>query len=225
MNNKILYGLIGVAFVGGMFTVAYAGPIIPKITLSGDVDVTGDTTLQGDAHVAAGKSLFADTIQPESDFFVNIPSDFNVEGFAGFGKTITIFQGLVNCINDQLGNSFDCLDGSMIVAETVTSNEIAAGAVGASEIADGAVVGGLGGDIADGTIKGVDIAVGAIGGVEIGANAVGAGEIRTDAVRADEIQANAVGTSEIADNAVTAAKIAPGATFSGWERNIDSGNL
>ena len=47
MNNKILFGIIAVAFVGGMFTVAYAGPIMPKITLSGDVDVTNDLDVGG----------------------------------------------------------------------------------------------------------------------------------------------------------------------------------
>jgi len=47
MNNKILYGIIAVAFVGGMFTVAYAGPIMPKITLSGDVDVTNNLDVGG----------------------------------------------------------------------------------------------------------------------------------------------------------------------------------
>ena len=47
MNNKFLYGIIAVAFVGGMFTVAYAGPIMPKITLAGNVDVTGDLDVNG----------------------------------------------------------------------------------------------------------------------------------------------------------------------------------
>jgi len=47
VNNKILYGIIAVAFVGGMFTVAYAGPIMPKITLAGNVDVTGDLDVNG----------------------------------------------------------------------------------------------------------------------------------------------------------------------------------
>ena len=47
MNNKILFSIIAVAFVGGMFTVAYAGPIMPKITLAGNVDVTGDLDVNG----------------------------------------------------------------------------------------------------------------------------------------------------------------------------------
>ena len=47
MNNKVLFSIIAVAFVGGMFTVAYAGPIMPKITLAGNVDVTGDLDVNG----------------------------------------------------------------------------------------------------------------------------------------------------------------------------------
>lgn len=42
MNKKILYSIIAVAFVGGMFTVAYAGPIMPTITLAGTVDMVNN---------------------------------------------------------------------------------------------------------------------------------------------------------------------------------------
>jgi len=47
MNNKILFGIIAVAFVGGLFSAAYAGPILPKITLAGDVDVLGNLATDG----------------------------------------------------------------------------------------------------------------------------------------------------------------------------------
>jgi len=47
MNNKILFSIIAVSFVGGMFTVAYAGPMLPMITLAGDVTITGDMTCPG----------------------------------------------------------------------------------------------------------------------------------------------------------------------------------
>ena len=47
--------------------------------------VTGDTTLQGDAHVVAGKSLFVDTIEPESESFVLVPGGLEVLGISGFG--------------------------------------------------------------------------------------------------------------------------------------------
>ncbi len=43
----ILISIIAVVFVGGMFTVAYAGPILPMITLAGDVTITGDMTCPG----------------------------------------------------------------------------------------------------------------------------------------------------------------------------------
>jgi len=47
MNNKILFSIIAVSFVGGMFTVAYAGPMLPMITLAADVTITGDMTCPG----------------------------------------------------------------------------------------------------------------------------------------------------------------------------------
>ena len=46
MNNKILFSIIAVAFVGGMFTLAYAGPALPLITLAGNVLIPiGDLTI------------------------------------------------------------------------------------------------------------------------------------------------------------------------------------
>ena len=123
-RNKIVYSLIGIAFVGGLFSAAYAGPALTNITLGGNVDVLGD------AHVAAGKSLFVDTIEPESESFVNVPGDFNVEGFTSFSNNIQLVNSLVFCTdNPSIGTPFDCLFGSMIVAETVTSNEIKDGTI------------------------------------------------------------------------------------------------
>ena len=51
MNNKILFSIIAVAFVGGMFTVAYAGPMLPMITLAGDTHTTGDADIDGNLNV------------------------------------------------------------------------------------------------------------------------------------------------------------------------------
>lgn len=51
MNNKILYGIITAAFVGGLFTAAYAGPILPLITLAGDTRTLGDADVDGDLNV------------------------------------------------------------------------------------------------------------------------------------------------------------------------------
>ncbi len=48
MNKKLLFSIIAIAFAGGLFSAAYAGPILTMITLAGDVIITGDTTLQGD---------------------------------------------------------------------------------------------------------------------------------------------------------------------------------
>lgn len=63
INNKVLYSIIAVAFVGGLFTAAYAGPILPMITLGGDVTITGDMICPGcvdSAEIADGTITQAD---------------------------------------------------------------------------------------------------------------------------------------------------------------------
>jgi len=59
LNNRIVYLIIGVVAVGGMFSAVYAGPILNTITLSGNVIITGDTEPEGkllDTNDEAGTS-------------------------------------------------------------------------------------------------------------------------------------------------------------------------
>lgn len=51
INNKILYGIISVAFVGGLFSAVYAGPMMPMITLAGNTHTTGDSQVDGTLNV------------------------------------------------------------------------------------------------------------------------------------------------------------------------------
>jgi len=46
-NSKILYAIISLAFVGGMFSAVYAGSVIATITLDGNVHTTGDLNVDG----------------------------------------------------------------------------------------------------------------------------------------------------------------------------------
>jgi len=50
-NSKILSVIISLAFVGGMFSAVYAGPVIATITLDGNVHTTGDSIVDGDLSV------------------------------------------------------------------------------------------------------------------------------------------------------------------------------
>jgi len=137
MKHKLVYAIVAVAFVSGIFATAYAGPALTNITLGGNVDVVGD------AHVAAGKSLFVDTIEPESESFVNVPGDFNVAGFASFEENISLVNSIIFCTdNPTIGTPFDCLFGSMIVAETVTSNEIKDGTITGADVGSPLVLSG-----------------------------------------------------------------------------------
>jgi len=73
MNKKILYSIIGLVLVGGLFSVVYAGPIINTITFVGltvfqenaqfDKDVNIDGTLGGST---------IDNLQTQID---NVPAD------------------------------------------------------------------------------------------------------------------------------------------------------
>jgi len=51
-RKPILYSIIVVAFVGGLFTAAYAGPMmIPTITLAGNQHTTGNAVIDGNLNV------------------------------------------------------------------------------------------------------------------------------------------------------------------------------
>jgi len=47
MKHKLVYAIVAVAFVGGLFSAAYAGPILNTITLAGNVQVNGDLNVDG----------------------------------------------------------------------------------------------------------------------------------------------------------------------------------
>jgi len=51
LNSKIVSVIISLAFVGGMFSAVYAGPVIATITLDGNVHTTGDSIVDGDLSV------------------------------------------------------------------------------------------------------------------------------------------------------------------------------
>jgi len=50
LNFKILYSIIAVALVGGMFSAVYAGTV-PTITLDGNMHTTGDADVDGNLNV------------------------------------------------------------------------------------------------------------------------------------------------------------------------------
>jgi len=47
MNKKLVYALVAVAFVGGMFSTVYAGPIMTLITFAGNTHTTGNADIDG----------------------------------------------------------------------------------------------------------------------------------------------------------------------------------
>ena len=63
MNKKLLFSIIAIAFVGGLFSVAYAGPIINTITFAGlaifKEDVQMDRDLNVDGDITGERFLFS----------------------------------------------------------------------------------------------------------------------------------------------------------------------
>ena len=122
INNKVLYSIIAVAFVGGLFTAVYAGPIMPMITLAGDVTITGDMTCPGcvdSADIADGTitefdlgtdSVGADEIKTASVGFIELAANAVRTGD----------------ILDETIQSRDIKDG------TITADDLAQGSVGDS---------------------------------------------------------------------------------------------
>jgi len=51
MNKKILYSIIGLVLVGGLFSLVYAGPIMTTITFAGNTHTTGSGQVDGDLNV------------------------------------------------------------------------------------------------------------------------------------------------------------------------------
>jgi len=81
----IIIGAIGVS----------TATAVVMVTVAGNFTVTGDTTLQGEVHVSPTKSLFVNTIEPESESFLHVPGDLEVGGFTGFAKNIILDNSLV----------------------------------------------------------------------------------------------------------------------------------
>ena len=125
VNNRILYGLIGIAFVGGLFSAVYAGPMMPKITLDGDVDVTNNLDV-------GGKLTGVETLHGLSCGLGQIPRWNNIEWQCyGIGsgtpqiKYVTLNDDLIGNLNgwnpDGVRTSYliidaDVSENSLIVA-------------------------------------------------------------------------------------------------------------
>ena len=162
-------------------------------------------------------------------------------GNARFGGNVSIGNSLTIQNNAVIGNSLTIgqnatiggvtLNGSLL-ANVVTSTQLANGAVVVGKIGSGAVVSGTigsnavtagtintgavtAGAIAVNAVTAGTIAVGAVTANTIAANAVTAGTIAAGAVTANTIAANAVTANNIAANSITATKISAGAVTAG----------
>jgi len=144
LTRNGLIVLISVIFVAGAGT-AYAGIVMPTITLAGDVTITGDTTLQGDltcTNCINAADIAADAVQASeiapgavgaSEIGSNAVGPSEIQGNA-VGSS-EILDGAVGSadiapfavISSKIGN------------DAVISSKIANDAVGSSAIADGTI--------------------------------------------------------------------------------------
>ncbi len=139
MTKTILIGIIALTFVAGAGT-AYAGIVLPTITLAGDVTITGDTTLQGelictdciDAQEIHGGAVGSSEIAPGAVGSLHI-GDFAVGPSEIQNNAVGPFKIQTNAVR-----SSEIADNAVGNAEmkdnAIGSAEIAGGAVGFSEI-------------------------------------------------------------------------------------------
>jgi len=111
MKNKLVYAIVAVAFVGGIFATAYAGPILNTITFAGltiftehaqfDKDVIIDGTLTPTDY-ADGSIQFAD-LSPE------------IQTLITFSVCPIVYEGQVTSIDD----SSNLLSGIINVGDSI----------------------------------------------------------------------------------------------------------
>jgi len=114
MNKIILIGIIAATFVAGIGT-AYAGPIMPMITLAGDVTITGDM-------------ICTDCIDA-ADIAPNAVGSSEIAGFA-VGSAQLAFDAV-----DEEHIEVGAVSSVAILDNSVTSTDIADGTIQAVDIA------------------------------------------------------------------------------------------
>ena len=118
MNNKILYGLIGIAFVGGLFSAVYAGPMMPKITLDGDVDVTNDLDV-------GGTLTGVETLEGLTCIIGKIPRWNGIQWECSGPSSLTIPQMKHVILNDEgLGNLAGWNPDGVVTSYTIADNHV-----------------------------------------------------------------------------------------------------
>jgi hypothetical protein len=120
MNNKILYSIIAVAFVGGLFSAVYAGPMMPTITLAGNTNTLGDSDIDGDLNVDGTITGTLSGATQNVPFQVKGPISSIVCDEAG-----DIGSGSVNMFIESMENKDFMLTSAIFAYGTNTVNDAA----------------------------------------------------------------------------------------------------
>jgi len=109
-NSKILSVIISLAFVGGMFSAVYAGPVIATITLDGNVHTTGDSVVDGDLIV--GTVSFADLDARVAALELDVPPQLT--------NTITTHGDMITTQGDMITTQGDMITANQ---DNITLNQ------------------------------------------------------------------------------------------------------
>ena len=116
MNKKLLFSIIAVVFVGGMFTVAYAGPIINTITFTGLAIFKENVQMDKDLNVDG--PISGQTIDAINDKFTNLQFLLS--------KDIVVVNQFDNDISVLLGNG----DGTFVRTDVAVGDQPVSVAIG-----------------------------------------------------------------------------------------------
>jgi len=131
MKNKIVYALVAVAFASGLFTTAYAGPIINTITLAGNTHTLGNSDIDGELKIGGDLSIGIDNPDDDDAIFFDDGTKFLQWEDAPFNEfffnaPLGVGGGLLIDDSMQLGGHFEItstfLDTDYNRMGTTTSN-------------------------------------------------------------------------------------------------------
>jgi hypothetical protein len=178
---------ISVSGVGSRGPGRWNVPVAALPTTSGQADTAWDTSWANRP---------GDPVENDQAWF------YTGNESAPTGQNVWIYNG------SSWAEQTEVVDGSLLIDDSVGTDQIGSSAIQAGQIANGAVVAG---NLSSGAVVAGNLSSGAVIAGNIGANAVNGTALASGAVAAENIVAGAITTDKLVASAITADKIAANA--------------